>query len=88
MAIVIGNKPINHGIARSLLQITIDSCIDHISIGVGITAQSLNGELACHFSDIVCIYLDLQAIEGCNISAGDSLVVGRSINHVERQHAT
>ena len=84
MTIVIGNKSINHSIASSLLQISIDGCVDHISIGVGFAAQSLDGELACHFSDIVSIYLDLQAIEGCNIGAGDCLVVDRSINHVER----
>ena len=84
VAIVIGNKSINHGITSSLLQISIDGCVDHISIGVGVAAQSLDGKLACHFSDIVCIHLDLQAIEGCNIGAGYCLVVGGSINHVER----
>ena len=64
MSIVVGNKPIDHGIASRLLQIPIDGCVDHIPIGVGVAAQSLDRELACHFSNIVCIYLDFQAIEG------------------------
>jgi len=84
MAIVIGNKPINHGIASSLLQIPVNGCVDDIAIGVGVASQSLDRELAGHFSHIVSIYFNLQAVKGRNISAGDRFVVGRAVNHVER----
>ena len=84
MAIVIGNEPINHSIASSLLQIPVNGCIDHIATGVGVASQSLDRELAGHFSHIVSIYFNLQAVKGCNIGAGDCIVVGRSVNHVER----